>query len=80
MSLSSPSIAAVVEDNSPPKMVFNPGHPDADANGYVAMPNINIVTSMTDLMSASKLYQANVTALESARKMLDDARRISTTA
>ena len=77
MSLSAPSIMAVVEDQNPAKMVYQPGHPDADTNGFVAMPNINVVTTMTDLMSASRLYQANVTALESARRMIDDAQRIS---
>ena len=77
MSLSTPSVMAVVEDQSAPKMVYQPGHPDADNNGFVAMPNINVVTTMTDLMSASRLYQANVTALESARRMIDDAQRIS---
>lgn len=77
MSLAEPSIYAVVEDQSPPRMVYQPGHPDADANGNVAYPNINIVSTMTDLMSASRLYQANVTALENVRQMIGEAQRIS---
>jgi len=77
VSLARPSIQAVIKDESPPKMVFKPGHPDADENGNVAFPNINVVTTMTDLMSASRLYQANVTALETARKMAQDAAGIS---
>jgi len=77
VSLAKPSIQAVIKDTSPPKMVFKPGHPDADENGNVAFPNINVVTTMTDLMSASRLYQANVTALETARRMAQDAAGIS---
>jgi flagellar basal-body rod protein FlgC len=80
MSLAKPGIAAVVEDQSEPKKVYQPGHPDADKEGYVAFPNINIVSTMTDLMSASRLYQANVTALESARRMTQDALTISSRA
>lgn len=77
--LASPQVLGVVEDKSAPRMVFQPGHPDADENGMVAFPNINIVSTMTDLMSASRLYQANVTALETVRRMIQDAGRISVT-
>ncbi len=77
MSLQRPSVAAVVADQKPPRMVYEPGHPDADANGYVAYPNINVVETMTDLMSAARLYQANVTALETARRMMQQATQIS---
>ncbi len=77
MALARPSVQAVVADNSDPKLVFKPGHPDADDKGYVAYPNINVVSTMTDLMSASRLYQANVSALQTARKMAQDATRIS---
>lgn len=76
MSLAKPQATAVVEDNSEPRKVFQPGHPDADADGFVAYPNINVVSTMTDLMSASRLYQANVTALETARRMALDASQI----
>lgn len=77
MTLASPAVAAVVEDRSDPRMVFQPGHPDANKEGYVAYPNINVVTTMTDLMTASRLYQANVVATESVRNMQRDARTIS---
>ncbi len=77
MTLSKPVALAVVEDQSDPRMVYEPGHPDADENGYVAYPNVNVVTAMTDLMSASRLYQANATALETAREMERQAREIS---
>jgi flagellar basal-body rod protein FlgC len=76
-SLAKPQVLAVVEDQSEPRVVHQPGHPDADENGYVAYPNINMVTAMTDLMSASRLYQANVSALETARNMARDAANIS---
>ena len=75
-SMASPAIAAVVEDNTAPRKVFQPGHPDADKDGYVAYPNINVVTSMTDLTTASRLYQANLTALETARRMAQDTQAI----
>jgi flagellar basal-body rod protein FlgC len=77
-SLASPVVAGVVEDQSAPRMVFQPGHPDANKDGYVAYPNINVVTTMTDLMSATRLYQANVTAVEAARDISAEANRIST--
>ena len=76
MSMAKPQAVAVVEDNSEPRKVFQPGHPDADTEGFVAYPNINVVSTMTDLMSASRLYQANVTALETARRMSMDASQI----
>ena len=80
LSLSRPSIAAVLADQKEPKLVFQPGHPDANKDGFVAYPNINVVSTMTDLMSASRLYQANVTVLETARRMAQDAQSISRTA
>ncbi|MGI6680574.1 MAG: flagellar basal body rod protein FlgC [Bdellovibrionota bacterium] len=77
MSLAKPVAVAVVEDQGPSKMVYQPGHPDADENGYVAYPNINVVSAMTDLMTASRLYQANATALDTAKEMLRQAREIA---
>ena len=80
MTLKKPGIAAVVTDQSDPRKVYQPGHPDADPQGFVAYPNINVVTTMADLMSASRLYQANVTAVETARSMQSEASRILTQA
>lgn len=77
MSLARPAVLGVVEDNSEPRMIYRPGHPDANQDGMVAMPNINVVSTLTDLMSASRLYQAGVTALETARQMSNEARNIS---
>jgi flagellar basal-body rod protein FlgC len=62
-------VAAIVEDQSPPRLVYDPAHPDADAEGYVAMPNVNPVTEMVDLISASRGYEANVTAIQTAKAM-----------
>lgn len=78
MSMAKPQAAAVVEDNSAPRRVFQPGHPDADTEGYVAYPNINVVTAMTDLMAASRAYQAGVTTIETTRRMSQDAQQIAT--
>ena len=76
-SLASPKVLAVVEDQSEPRKVFQPGHPDADKEGFVSYPNINPVTTMTDLMAVSRLYSANVTVAETTRQMLSEAGRIS---
>ncbi|MEJ2200983.1 MAG: flagellar basal body rod protein FlgC [Desulfuromonadaceae bacterium] len=53
----------------PPKIVYNPSHPDADADGNVAMPNINVLDEMVDMTSATRAYEANVTAIKAAKRM-----------
>jgi len=78
ISLNKPAILGVQQDTADPRKVYQPGRPDADPEGFVSYPNINVVTTMTDLMSASRLYQANVTALESMRQMERDAAMLST--
>lgn len=62
-------VAKIETSNAPPRMVYDPSNPDANAKGYVAMPNINLVGEMTDLMTATKAYEANVTAAQAAKKM-----------
>jgi flagellar basal-body rod protein FlgC len=62
-------VAGIVEDQSDFKLVYDPGHPDANADGYVQMPNVNPVTEMVDLISASRGYEANVTAIQAAKQM-----------
>jgi flagellar basal-body rod protein FlgC len=62
-------VAGIVEDQSALKRIYDPGHPDADKNGYVTMPNVNTVTEMTDLISSSRAYEANVTAMQTAKTM-----------
>ena len=63
------TVSGIVEDSSALKRVYDPGHPDADKDGYVTMPNVNTVTEMTDLISASRAYEANVTAMQTAKTM-----------
>ncbi len=62
-------VAAIVPDPSPMRLEYNPGHPDANAEGYVLMPNVNIVTEMVDMVSATRVYEANVTAINAAKSM-----------
>ena len=62
-------VAGIAQDPAAPRMVYDPGHPDANAQGYVAMPNVNPVTEMVDLISASRAYEANVTAMQTAKAM-----------
>jgi flagellar basal-body rod protein FlgC len=62
-------VAGIVDDSSNFKTVYDPSHPDANAQGYVRMPNVDTVTEMTDLISASRAYEANVTAMQTAKEM-----------
>jgi len=80
MSLQRPTATAVVTDESEPKKVFQPGHPDADEEGYVQFPNINVVQTMTDLMMAQRLYQANLTAMSATKDMMQESYRIGVSA
>ncbi|HEV8502808.1 MAG TPA: flagellar basal body rod protein FlgC [Casimicrobiaceae bacterium] len=64
------NVAGVVEDQTPAKTVFNPGHPLADAQGYVKMPNVNVVDEMVNMMSASRSYQSNVEVMNTAKTLL----------
>ena len=73
-----PAIMSVIidkisRDDSKPKMKFEPNHPDADTNGYVAYPNINPVIEMADLVEATRSYQANVAAFQSSKDMANSA-------
>ena len=63
----------IIRDDSKPLMKYEPNHPDADANGYVAYPNINPVVEMADLVEATRSYQANVAAFQSAKDMANSA-------
>ncbi len=66
-------VAEIREDSRPPRMVYDPAHPDADENGYVAMPNINVVKEMADMIAATRAYEANVTAFNATKAMLQQA-------
>jgi len=59
----------VVDSTEPFKKVYDPSHPDADASGYVSYPNVDTVTEMVDLISASRSYEANVTAFNATKNM-----------
>ena len=62
-------VAGITQDQTPGKLVYDPGHPDADAKGYVRMPNVDTVAEMVDLITAQRGYEANVTAMQTAKTM-----------
>jgi flagellar basal-body rod protein FlgC len=62
-------VAGIVSDSTPDQQVYDPGSPEANAKGYVKMPNISTVTEMTDLISESQSYQSDVTAMQTAKSM-----------
>ena len=62
-------VGGIVEHDAPPRLVHDPGHPDANADGYVEMPAVDSVTEMVDLIAASRAYEANVTAMQTAKQM-----------
>jgi flagellar basal-body rod protein FlgC len=65
-------VAGIVSDPTPDQLVYNPGSPDANAQGYVKMPNVNTVSEMVDLISESRSYQSDVTAMQTAKSMFTD--------
>ncbi len=69
-------ISKIVEDESPFKLVYEPGHPDADENGYVKMPNVDTIKEMVDLISAQRSCDANITAMNASKSMLMKALEI----
>ncbi|MBS4032696.1 MAG: flagellar basal body rod protein FlgC [Clostridiales bacterium] len=62
-------VVGISRDNSEPRLVYEPEHPDANAEGYVAYPNVNIVQEMVDMITATRAYEANVTALNASKSM-----------
>ncbi len=66
-------VTTIMSDHAPFKMVYDPNHPDADKDGYVRMPNINIVHEMVDMITATRAYEANVTCINSAKDMFSSA-------
>lgn len=63
-------VTAITKDtDTDMNLVYEPSHPDADENGYVTYPNVNIITEMTDLIDASRSYEANATAFEASKSM-----------
>lgn len=62
-----------VQDRTATKMVYDPSNPNADANGYVAEPKINVVTEMVDMIATTRSYEANVTAIEASKNIIKDS-------
>lgn len=70
-------VLEISEDTRTPlKKVYNPSHPDSGSDGYVDLPNVNIVTEMVNMISASRAYEANVTTINATKKMVTEALKI----
>ncbi|RMF89196.1 MAG: flagellar basal body rod protein FlgC [Nitrospinota bacterium] len=74
--LSKVRVLDIITDPQGTRVVYDPDHPDADAQGYVTLPNINLIQEMVDLMSASRAYEANVTAINAFKDMVSRALQI----
>jgi len=70
------TVTKIVEDDSDPRLVYDPSHPHADENGYVASPDINITNEMANMMAATRAYEANATALQAAKDIAQTALQI----
>lgn len=62
-------VSQIVADPTEPRLVFDPAHPDANENGYVAMPNINLLKETADMMMATRAYEANITTIKASKRM-----------
>lgn len=62
-------VSRIVEDSTPFRRIYDPGHPDADADGYVEMPNVDVVTEMVNMISATRAYEANVTSINTSKNL-----------
>lgn len=62
-------VTQIIEDQNPPRLQYDPTHPDANPQGYVALPNVNVVEEMADMIAATRAYEANVTAVQAAKSM-----------
>lgn len=76
--ISGVSVAAIVNDQTPPKLVYDPSHPHANEQGYVAYANVNPILEMIDLIAASRAYQANLSTIEASKEIMLRALQIST--
>jgi flagellar basal-body rod protein FlgC len=63
-------VSKIVEDDTPGTMEYDPDHPDADENGYVTKPNVNVVEEMVNMIDANRSYEANVTAITTTKSMI----------
>ena len=69
-------VTQIVEDPSPLKLVYDPTHPDANEDGYVEMPNVDMVKEMTDAMAATQAYSANVTMMNTMKTVISEGLQI----
>jgi len=69
-------VTGIIEDQTPFQKVFNPGHPDADSDGYVSMPNVSLAKEMVDMVYVEKLYEANITAYTTTKTMAQQTLQI----
>ena len=69
-SLNGVQIEDIVEDKAPFKKIYNPGHPDADKDGYVSKPNVDLVVETTNMMMARRAFEANIAAIKATREMV----------
>ena len=69
-------VSDIVDDKTPLQKVYNPSHPDADKDGFVEMPNVNLAKEMVDMVEASRMFEANVTAYNIGKKMVQDTLQI----
>lgn len=74
--MSTVQVRDVVESEEPPILHYDPGHPDADDEGYVAYPNVNILEEMVDMMQTSRVYEANTNVVKTTRQLADTALQI----
>jgi flagellar basal-body rod protein FlgC len=70
-------VSGIVNDPRPLRKVYEPGHPNADQDGYVSYPNVNVVQEMANMMTATRSYEANVTSISTAKAMFDKALELS---
>ncbi|MBN1982764.1 MAG: flagellar basal body rod protein FlgC [Chitinivibrionales bacterium] len=70
------TVTEIRQDSRPDRLVYDPGHPDADEKGYVAMPNVSVIQEMTDMIAATRAYEANVTAFNAMKTMISQAIQI----
>ncbi len=71
-------VGKIIDDPRPLQVVHMPGHPHADANGNVTMPNVNVMEEMVDMMTVSRSYEANLQALQTSRQLFTSSMKIST--
>lgn len=70
------SVTKIIQDPAPFRRMFEPGHPDADAEGFVQYPNIDLAMEMVNMMEASRAYEANVTMMETTKAMINSSLRL----